>query len=331
MAHCDRVRCGIVLAAGEGKRLQSFVRRLRGDYLPKQYVSFIGSRSMLEHTFSRVERLIPPERLFTVVSRYHLGHAEVLRQLSGRPKGTVVVQPENRETAPGLLLPLMHLHKRYPRATVAVFPSDHFIAEEALLMAYVDLAMRVVERYPRYTVLLGIAPDEPETDYGYILPGSRVNNLAPLPVRKVLRFVEKPELRAAEKLVRTGSLWNTMIMAFNVTAFLERIRNVAPLLYGVFKRIEGVIGSSREAGVVNEAYRSLHPVNFSRGLLEGFPSEKEGGLLVLPVRGVSWSDWGSEERILKALKKAAALGHLKDTGAVHAFEKKLANTSINVA
>jgi len=65
------IRCGIVLAAGDGQRLRSFIQRLRDDSLPKQFVRFIGTRSMLEHTFHRAEKLIKTERLFTVVNRYH--------------------------------------------------------------------------------------------------------------------------------------------------------------------------------------------------------------------------------------------------------------------
>ena len=132
-------RCGIILAGGEGERLRPFIRQLRGGLLPKQYVNFIGTRSMLEHTFHRTEKLIPPERLFTVVSRNHLSYPEVRQQLSSRPLDTVVVQPVNRETGPGILLPLMHIYKRFPESTVAVFPSDHFIVEEELFMAHVYL------------------------------------------------------------------------------------------------------------------------------------------------------------------------------------------------
>jgi hypothetical protein len=75
-------RCGVVLAGGDGKRLQPFVRKLLGFELPKQYVSFTGNRSMLEHTFDRAEQLISPECLYTVVARDHLKHPEVCSQLS---------------------------------------------------------------------------------------------------------------------------------------------------------------------------------------------------------------------------------------------------------
>jgi mannose-1-phosphate guanylyltransferase len=213
-------RCGIVLAAGEGKRLQPFIRRLRGDSLPKQYVDFTGSRSLLQHTFSRAEKLICRERLFTVVSQDHLNYPEVVRQLFDRAPGTVVAQPENRETAPGLLLPLAHLCKRYPDATVVVFPSDHFVGDDNPLITYVDQAFRIVERDPSYLVLLGVEPDRPETDYGYILPGNEVNDVSHS-VREVLHFVEKPEAETASKTILLGGLWNTMIMVFKAKVLLR--------------------------------------------------------------------------------------------------------------
>lgn len=299
-------RCGIILAAGEGRRLQPFIRRLRGDALPKQYVNFIGDRSILEHTFSRAEMLIPPERLFTVVSQNHLGHSEARRQLSERPRGTVVGQPENKETGPDILLPLMHLYKRYPDSAVAVFPSDHFIVEEALFMAHVDLAFRVVERHPSYLVLLGIEPDNPEPEYGYIMPGRKVNHLAPLAIHEVSRFFEKPALHLASELIQQGWLWNTFVMVFKVRTFLELVRRVAPSLYRSFKRIGEAIGTPLMAKIVEEMYRLMKPVNFSRALLEPL-SQGASQLLVLPVRGVLWSDWGSQQRIMSILKEAGRL------------------------
>lgn len=315
MNHSARssVRCGIVLAAGEGKRLQPFIRRLRGDSLPKQYVNFAGSRSLLERTFSRAERLISPERLFTVVSRDHLKYPEVMQQLSTRAPGTVVLQPENRETAPGLLLPLVHLCKRYPEATVVVFPSDHFIRDEKPLVTYVDQAFRIVERNPRYLVLLGVEPDRPETDYGYILPGKAVNRRVSNPVREVLHFVEKPETHTAREIILRGGLWNTMIMVFKAKTLLERVQRVSPRLYSFFTKIHKAIGSPYERQVARRTYRQMDTINFSRGILEVL-SPQECGLLVLPVRGFEWSDWGSEERVTRVVSmvdylKQAHEGH----------------------
>jgi len=82
---------GIILAGGEGKRLQPFIRSRFGSERPKQYCPLFGDRSMLRHTLSRAERLIPPERLLTVVTRPHLDYAR--EELHDRPRGTVIVQP----------------------------------------------------------------------------------------------------------------------------------------------------------------------------------------------------------------------------------------------
>lgn len=300
---CDKPvleRCGIILAAGEGKRLQPLIRQLRGDTLPKQYVNFVGARSMLQHTFRRAEMLIPPERLFTVVSQHHLEYPEALRQLLSRPQETVILQPENKETGPGLLLPLMHLYKRFSESAVAIFPADHFVLEEELFMAYVDLAFRVVEQRPSSLVLLGIEPDWPETEYGYILPGDYLPTLG---VRKVLGFREKPQRNVAEELIARGSLWNTMVMVFKPKTLLDFIRVVASHLYRSFETILRVIGSPTEADAVAEIYRRMETVNFSRGVLEMISPGQSLSLLVVPVRGVLWSDWGTEARIMRVLAR----------------------------
>ena len=293
------VRCGIVLAAGDGQRLSSYVQRLRGDTLPKQFVRFIGTRSMLEHTFHRAEKRITTGRLFTVVNRYHLNHPDVRQQLLSRAPGTVIVQPANKETGPGILLPLMHVYKRYPEAAVAVFPSDHFIEEEDLFMDHVEMAFRAVERNSSSLVLLGTQPHEPEPEYGYIVPGREDHP----GVCEVLQFVEKPAPDAALKLIERGGLWNTMVIVFKIKTLLDLVRRAAPRMYQSFEEILQTIGSAQETQTINDVYGRMETVNFSKGLLENFVADHGARLFVLAVRGVRWSDWGSERRIRSALQK----------------------------
>lgn len=301
-------RCGIILAAGEGRRLESLVHQLRGDTLPKQYVNFTGTRSMLEHTFLRAEMLIPQERLFTVVSEGHLDYPAVLRQLSSRPPGTVIAQPQNRDTGPGVLLPLMHLYKSFPESTVAIFPSDHFIGDESLFVAYVSLAFRAVEREPSGLVLLGIAPDDVEPEYGYILPDGTERSLKPLGVRRVSRFVEKPAPSLARELMVQGGLWNTMVTVCRTKTLLELMGSIAPELCRRFRQILPAIGTNSERQVATEVYRELEAMNFSREFLAVLPLRHPGRLHVLPVRGVSWSDWGLPRYVQSVLEKIAYAG-----------------------
>jgi mannose-1-phosphate guanylyltransferase len=304
------IRCGIILAAGEGNRLRPFVEKLRGCTLPKQYVNFIGKRSMLEHTFYRAQKMIPAERLFTVVSRSHLRHPEVTRQLLNRPTACIVEQPDNRDTGPGLLLPLAHLDKRYPDSAVVVFPSDHFILEEDLFMAYVDQAFRIVEQDPAKVVLLGMNPSEAEPEYGYIVPGKKLHGSLVADTREVCRFIEKPERDVARELVSCGGLWNTLVMVFRAKTFLNAVSRIAPLLYGSFERIRRAVGTPLVGNLVKEVYQQMYPVNLSRGLLERLPLERPPPLCVLPVRGIHWSDWGSAQRIIHVLENTGYAGRL---------------------
>jgi mannose-1-phosphate guanylyltransferase len=289
------------LAGGEGRRLEPFVRRLRGDTLPKQYVTFLGTRSMLDHTWDRAEQLLPRERVLTIVTRSHLGFPEVRRHLASRPSGTVIIQPANKETGPGVLLPLLYLRHRGPDAVVAIFPSDHCIVEKGLFVGYVDLAFRAVERDPSRVVLLGVEPDGPEEEYGYIVPedGWQSGVTAGLP--RVARFVEKPAPHVAQPLMASGALWNTMVMVCQVQTLFSYVERVAPALHAAFAEIGCAIGTPYERTVVEDVYRRMEPVNFSRQVMEPLAGLPDAALVMAPIRGVGWSDWGSEERIVRML------------------------------
>jgi mannose-1-phosphate guanylyltransferase len=300
--------CGIVLAGGEGKRLRPFVHLLRQDLLPKQYVNFIGNRSMLEHTLHRAEKLIPPQRLFTVIDRAHLGFSEVNEQLAKRLPGTVIVQPENKETGPGLLLPLMHLAKQFPNSIVAIFPSDHFVLEEENLIKHVRLAHSLVKKHPSRIVLLGIEPDGEESEYGYLLPEKAPHKrTGPFPVSC---FIEKPELKIIRDLISGGALWNTMVMVFKAETILRLVCEIAPYLSAVFQQIHQAVGTPTEECVIRKIYVQLEPVNFSKELLEPFVHAHPSKLLAIPVRDVLWSDWGTETRVMEVLRKTGSVTRL---------------------
>ncbi|MGE5306982.1 MAG: sugar phosphate nucleotidyltransferase [Alphaproteobacteria bacterium] len=294
---------GLTLAAGDGRRLQPFVEQLRGEPLPKQFVNFIGRRSMLEHTFQRVERLIDRERLITIVSRHHLLHAEARRQLGARPTATIVVQPGNKETLPGILLPLMFVHRRCSEAIVALFPSDHFILEEDRFMAHVQLAFRAVMDDTSRLIMLAIAPRHAETEYGYIvpIPGAPAGTLARFGVQPVSEFVEKPRAALARCLVGRGGLWNTMTMVFKLKTFLALVRSVQPKIYWDFMRIYQAIESPAERQAIADLYQRLEPLNFSKNLIEKIAHRYPERISVLPISNVYWSDWGSSGRIRQTL------------------------------
>jgi mannose-1-phosphate guanylyltransferase len=304
-------RAGIVLSAGDGRRLQDFVRLRHGYDLPKQYINFVGTRSMLEHTWHRAERSIPAHRLVAVVAKQHLRFREVRRQLSNKSPLQMVVQPANRETLPGILLPLLFIHKRHPDAIVAIFPSDHFVLEEARFMSHVDRAFRMVESDTSRLVLLGLEPNEPDPEYGYVVPGARIDASGSGSARQVELFVEKPPVEAAKQIISSGALWNTMVMVFTCETLLSVVKRAAPDLYRSFRPIREAIGTAFEQRVIERVYRTLPSSNFSKDILETLPVEFRRSLVVLPVRGVTWSDWGTHERLSSMLRKLSVANHVQ--------------------
>jgi mannose-1-phosphate guanylyltransferase len=295
------LRAAVVLAGGDGRRLESYVRRLRGDALPKQYVTLYGTQSLLERTFKRVERLVPPERIMTVVNHDHLQYPDACRQLARRPVNTVIVQPRNRDTGPGLLLPLAYLQRRCEDAIVAVFPSDHYVSNDLALMQHAETACQAVEARPDLIVLLGVSPDAPETDYGYVLPGSSMDGDGTPQIRGVRRFIEKPTARQAHDLIEQGALWNTSILVFRLQVLVDLMWCVAPLLSLRFTEIVDAIGTPRAHDVIDAVYQGMPPVNLSRGILELVSVSWPSRLAVLRVDDAFWSDWGVEHRILRDL------------------------------
>ena len=162
--------------------MRSYVRQMKNHTLPKQYVNLIGRGSLLEDTFTRAENLIRAERIYTVVSRAHLKHSEVRRQLARRTSDTIIVQPASKKTGPGVLLPLMYVYKQCAEAIVAIFPSDHFILEEDRFMRDVQRAAEVAAHNPGRIVLLAVEPRQAETEYGYIVPLNDVESVCRLAI-----------------------------------------------------------------------------------------------------------------------------------------------------
>jgi mannose-1-phosphate guanylyltransferase len=300
--------CGVVLASGAGQYLQPLKRRQHTDALPKQYVRCTGTRSMLERTYDRVERLIPRERLFTVVQESHLRFSRVADQLSERSEGTVIAQPRNETTMLALLLALTHVHKRFGDTIVASFPSDQLIWEDDRLMRYVRLAQTIVSHQPSKLVLLGVEPAYEESEYSYILPVDQWNNDG-WGTRDVKHLVEKPNSAHAHELIVRGALWNTMLMVFNAATLLGFVKCLKPNLFRHFERLRETIGTPHEATVVRETFERVEAVDISRDLLQPVARLFPGSLCVLPVNDVLWSDRGAETRNIDTVKILRRTGY----------------------
>lgn len=287
----------IVLAGGDGERTKEFIRSWLGYERPKQYCTFVGSRSMFQHTLDRAVRLTPWDRVAVVAGRHH--QHELWSQLDGRPAGMVLLQPKNIDTAAGIFLPLTFILARDPQATVVIYPSDHFIYPEDSFLSAVEHAVWGSTLLQGRPVLLAAKPDSLELEYGWIKPGRFLGWTGKASVQAVERFYEKPDEATAREARAAGSLWNTMIIAANGSELWSLGRKCFPGMMALFERLKKAIDTAEELRVLEEIYDAMPRRNFSSHLLQCAPDR----LAVMEMHDLLWCDWGHPRRIMDTLDK----------------------------
>lgn len=286
----------VVLAAGEGSRLRALTTTASGVAVPKQFCSLRGGASLFEEALQRAVAVAPVERISTVVAENHA--AWWCRSLAGLAPANVFVQPQNRGTALGILLAVLNIFERDPLARVVILPADHHVGEEPVLARALGQAVAGVRARPADILLLGVTPEEPDTELGYIVPAGDVGDgSAP-----VAWFVEKPTVRDAQALIARGALWNAFIIAARATALIELFDRYDP---GLLRRMRFAVrranGSADSSTALVDLYLRERSVDFSHDI-----AQRYGAVFrVLRVPACAWTDLGTVQRVSKTLLAAA--------------------------
>ena len=287
----------VVLAGGEGTRLRPLIRRVLGDERPKQYVPLLGPRSLLRQTLDRVALRMPVSRTVVVTVRAHTGY--IAQEFTGGAEPPyVLVQPSDRGTAAGILHAAHWIRRRDPEATIAFFPSDHFILGEATFMAHVADVVRAVEGPGDRVALVGAQPTSPETDYGWMQPGAAIDGSDGM-LRTVREFREKPSEARVQLGLATGCLWNTAIMVARAETLIALGAEALPEMHARLDRVGAFADSDEEPAALHQAYALMSPTGFGRAVLEHHAER----LAVSALPRLTWCDLGSPSRVLAVLAR----------------------------
>lgn len=283
----------LVLAAGDGTRLRSLTTAGSGTVIPKQFCSLRQGPSLLSNALGRAGGIAVAQRVSAVVAIQHRRWWE--SQLCGLPSENIIVQPENRGTALGVLLSVLHIMQSDPGAQLVLLPSDHHVRQEAVLARALRHAVEQLRWRTDETVLLGFEPEEADSQLGYILPG-RSDGRGAL---EVSQFVEKPTQAQTCEFIERGGLWNAFIIASSAQALLALFQRRVP---DIVKEMRAAVQRDRASPMRESAtaklYERLPNMDFSRDILQG----QEAYLRVLPVGCCGWSDLGTPERVARALQ-----------------------------
>lgn len=251
----------VLMAGGRGTRFWPASRYSR----PKQLLSILGSSPLVRQTLERLLPQIPAERVI-VVTGEDLGPA-VQSLLPEIPPENFLLEPEGRNTAPCIGWAALHLAKRNEHAVMAVLPSDHLIADpqgfRRILAAAADWARR-----GDHLVTLSIRPDRPETGFGYIEVGTQCGEAGSLPVLRVLRFREKPDLATAEQFLKMGNFfWNSGIFVWKASTLLDALSQYLPEVLQGLKRMEEAQAKG-DGAAARQAFLDLPSISIDYGVLE---------------------------------------------------------------
>jgi mannose-1-phosphate guanylyltransferase len=201
------------------------------------------------------------------------------------------VQPANRGTAAGILLPALAILERDPGARLAYLPSDHFVEKGHVVENSLRIALESLDDGNDGLTLLGMRPDAPDSGYGWIVPARSARLLPP-----VERFVEKPQESIAAALMAEGALWNSFLFAVGGAALLRIYEQCLPELARRLREVFALEPGARAARLT-ALYDELESHDFSRDVLQG----EERRLRLERVPPCGWTDLGTPARVAACL------------------------------
>jgi mannose-1-phosphate guanylyltransferase len=271
----------LILAGGSGERFWPLSRRAR----PKQLLRLISERTLLEETVTRLEGLIPRERILILANVEQ--EAAVRDVLKNFPKENIVAEPAKRDTAAAVALGTGWVAARDHAATMLALPADHVIADRTAFQETIKTAAAAAEETGAL-VTIGIKPTWACPGFGYIEQGEPVqlrSGDGKIAVHHVVRFREKPNVDLAESFLRKGNFrWNAGMFAWSVPTVLSEFNRHAPELADFISQIRAP-GQFEKA--LQERFSKLPRISFDYAIME-----KADRVLVVEA-SFDWDDVGS--------------------------------------
>lgn len=275
----------IILCGGSGTRLWPLSRF---NY-PKQFLSLVTEQSLLQDTVNRLPlNCLAPILICNEDHRFIV--AEQMRALN--KTATILLEPEGRNTAPAITLGALQAIKENPEAMLLVLASDHVIEDTNIFHQTVQQAE--MEAESNKLVTFGISPTTPETAYGYIKKGCKLNAYS----YEVEEFVEKPNKKIAQIFLDKGEyLWNSGMFMFKATHYLRELKKYSPNTLNACENAMNQLKNDLDfLRIDKKAFLACENESIDNAIME-----KAENVVVIPIKA-GWSDIGSYQALANNAK-----------------------------
>ena len=272
----------VIMAGGIGSRFWP----MSTPELPKQFVDILGvGKTLIQLTVERFAPLCPQENFWVVTGERYVDL--VKQQVPQLLDDHIIAEPQGRGTAPCIAYACWKIAQKHPDANIVFTPSDALVIDVTEFRRVIRAALEFTESQ-HSIVTIGIKPDRPETGYGYIAEGEKVEGTE---ICKVDSFREKPSLEVAKDYLRQGIyLWNAGIFVWNVSTITSALRTYTPALAATMDEMSAAFYTDSEKEVVARLFPTCEKISIDYAVME-----KADCIYTLPA-SFGWSDlgiWGS--------------------------------------
>ncbi len=283
----------VILSGGIGSRLWPLSR----TSFPKQYINISKKNkySLLQNTYIRlkdIDNLLSPLIICNEEHRFIV--AEQIKELKIKPE-SIILEPFGRNTAPAITLAALNSLKNNDDPILLILSADHEILDQEEFITSIKEAIFYAER--DLLVTFGVSPNKAETGYGYI--ESLDDITGSVKASPIKRFIEKPERKIAEKLIKNKNIkWNSGIFLFKASTIIEEIRRFEPEIYTYCKlALEDDLKDLDFLRINKKAFEKCPNISIDNAVMEKTKSGIVYGL------DAGWSDIGSWKSVWEIAEK----------------------------
>ncbi len=278
----------LILAGGQGSRLWPVSTHEK----PKQFQSFIGSRTLLQMAFDRIKNLCKAEDIY--ISSNACYQDILTQQLPEIPAQNLIFEPIRKDTAPCIAYAMQYIKlQSKPDETVSIIYADHLIQNIEEFHKALITGHKVAKEQSKF-IIIEVKAKFPNPNLGYAKIGKQIHDSEQFPIYELDHFTEKPDLETAKQYLQSYKyLWNTGYYIWRIDNFFSQLQKHSPA-------IAQIATNTKQFPMASQQYQNFPKISLDYALIEKMHPQD---IWILPA-DLSWSDIGTWQSLFQELAES---------------------------